>query len=173
MTRKVSQSKKEIIFGSADIYFAGARALFDTFYVFFVSQMLGMPLAKAGVIYSLGLIMRALAEPLSGMISDHIETPWGKRKPFFVIGAPLVFLSFLTLWFPYELSPDPLFYVGLLSALSYGLISGAMMTPYAAMAPDIVKDYHGRTRLSNIRHLFQLIILTITIITFSRKSIVG
>ncbi len=119
------------------------------------------------MIYGIGLIMRAIAEPMAGIVSDHMETRWGKRKPFFVIGAPLVLLTFLALWYPYTLAPNALFYVCLASALSYGLVSGAMMTPYAAMAPDIVTDYHGRTRLSNIRHLFQLIILTITIVTFS------
>jgi len=126
-----------------------------------------MPLAKAGMIYGIGLIMRAIAEPMAGIVSDHMETRWGKRKPFFVGGAPLVLLTFLALWYPYTLNPNALFYVCLISALSYGLVSGAMMTPYAAMAPDIVTDYHGRTRLSNIRHLFQLIILTVTIVTFS------
>jgi len=167
LIRKLSQSRKEIVFGSIDIYFAGARALFDTFYVFFVTQMLGMPLHSAGIIYGVGLIMRAMAEPLGGMISDYIETPWGKRRPFFIIGGPLVFLTFLALWYPYQLAPDSLFYVGLITTLSYGLISGTLMTPYAALAPDIVTDYHGRTRLSNIRHLFQLITLTITLVTFS------
>lgn len=129
--------------------------------------MLGMPLATAGMIYSLALMMRAIAEPLAGIVSDQMETRWGKRKPFFVVGAPLVLLSFLALWYPYSLNPQALFAVSLISALAYGLISGTMMTPYAAMAPDIVTDYHGRTRLSNIRHLFQLIILTVTIVTFS------
>jgi oligogalacturonide transporter len=167
MIKGLSQTSKEIVFAFTDTYFAGARALFDTFYVFFVSQLLGMPLSDAGMIYGVGLIMRAMAEPLSGMISDHIVTPWGKRKPFFVIGGPLVFLTFVALWYPYQLEASALFTIGLMAALSYGLVSGAMMTPYAAMGPDLVQDYHGRTRLSNLRHLFQLIILTITIVTFS------
>lgn len=168
MRNALSQTTKEIIFGATDIYFAGARALFDTFYVFFASQMLDMPLHQAGLIYSIALIVRALSEPAAGMVSDHIQTRWGKRKPFFAIGAPFVFLTFMGVWYPYELSQASVFYIGLTSAIAYGFVSGCMMTPYAAMAPDIVEDYHGRTRLSNIRHLFQLIILSIAIVVFSR-----
>lgn len=163
-----SQRTTEIIYAFTDIYFSGARSLFDLFYAYFLSQALELPLYWVGFIYSSAIIARAIAEPTAGIISDHILTRWGRRKPFFIIGIPFVFLTFLALWYPHDFSEYTNILISFFAAVAYGIVSGALMTPYAAMAPDLVKDYHGRTRLSNMRHLFQLISICFCVILFSR-----
>ncbi len=163
----ISVVKKEWIYAFTDIYFAGARTLLDIFYTYFLSQILGLPLALAGTIYASALISRALSEPIAGIFSDQLETRFGKRKPFFVIGAPIVFLSFLLLWYPFDVDMTAKLIIAWSGAILYGLISGSMMAPYAAMGPDLVEDYHGRTHLSNLRQLFQLIAVAATILIFS------
>lgn len=163
----ISLAKKEWIYAFTDVYFAGARTLLDIFYTFFLSQVLGLSLPLAGTIYASALISRALAEPIAGICSDQWETRWGKRKPFFVVGAPIVFLSFVLLWYPFDVSMTMKLIIAWSGAILYGVISGSMMAPYAAMGPDLVEDYHGRTHLSNLRHLFQLIAIAVTILLFS------
>src|SRR5436305_57048 len=39
----------------------------------------------------------AFAQPVVGRLSDRIRTPLGKRRPFFLIGVPLVCLGLLLL----------------------------------------------------------------------------
>lgn len=167
ISSRLSRPVKEWIYAFTDIYYAGARTLLDIFYTFFLNQALGLPLPLAGTIYATALISRAVAEPIAGMWSDQWETRWGKRKPFFVVGAPFVFLSFILLWYPFDVSLGMKYGIAWSGAILYGVISGAMMAPYAAMGPDLVEDYHGRTHLSTVRQLFQLVAIAVTILIFS------
>src|SRR5215217_371722 len=47
----------------------------------------------------------AIVQPLIGRISDRTRTPLGKRRPFFLVGVPLVCLGLLALAFHPPLWP--------------------------------------------------------------------
>ena len=40
----------------------------------------------------------AVFDPLMGHISDNVRTPWGRRRPFLLIGGIAVALSFVMMW---------------------------------------------------------------------------
>ncbi len=160
--------RQEIIYASADVYFSGPRTLFDLFYVFFLNQVVGVSVATAGVVYASALILRAITEPVFGVISDQMQTRWGKRKPFLAVGGVLALFGFIALWYPYaSLNPDASLAVAFTTAALFAFVSGMMLGPYAALAPDVAPDYHARTRVSNIRHLFQLLAISAAVFSFS------
>ncbi len=78
-----------------------------------------------------GPITGLLIQPLIGAISDKTWSPrWGRRKPFFLIGALIGSLCLLA--FPY--SPQLWFAVGLLWILDVG--NNTAMEPYRAFIGD-------------------------------------
>ena len=78
-----------------------------------------------------GPITGLLIQPLIGAISDKTWSPrWGRRKPFFLIGAIIGSLCLLA--FPY--SPSLWFAVGLLWILDVG--NNTAMEPYRAFIGD-------------------------------------
>lgn len=51
------------------------------------------------IIMTIYAVWNALNDPLFGIISDKIKTPWGRRFPFILFGFIPFTLSFLALWF--------------------------------------------------------------------------
>ena len=78
-----------------------------------------------------GPVTGLIVQPIVGAISDKTWTPrWGRRKPFFLIGAVLGSLCLFA--FPY--SPSLWFAVGLLWILDVG--NNMAMEPYRAFVGD-------------------------------------
>ncbi len=82
-----------------------------------------------------GPVTGLLIQPLIGAISDKTWSPrWGRRKPFFLIGAILASLCLLA--FPF--SPELWFAVGLLWILDAA--NNTAMEPYRAFVGDKLPD---------------------------------
>lgn len=82
-----------------------------------------------------GPITGLIVQPLIGAISDKTWSPrWGRRKPFFLIGALLGSLCL----FAFPLSPALWFAVGLLWILDVG--NNMAMEPYRAFVGDKLPD---------------------------------
>ncbi len=87
-------------------------------------------------IYNLaGPITGLIVQPIIGAISDKTWSPrWGRRKPFFLIGAVLGSICL----FAFPLSPALWFAVGLLWILDVG--NNMAMEPYRAFVGDKLPD---------------------------------
>lgn len=82
-----------------------------------------------------GPITGLIVQPLIGAISDKTWSPrWGRRKPFFLIGALMGSLCL----FAFPLSPALWFAVGLLWILDVG--NNMAMEPYRAFVGDKLPD---------------------------------
>ena len=42
----------------------------------------------------------AITDPLMGVLCDRTKTPWGRRKPWILIGTPLLMLALYKLFLP-------------------------------------------------------------------------
>ncbi len=82
-----------------------------------------------------GPVTGLIVQPIIGAISDKTWSPrWGRRKPFFLIGAVLGSLCL----FAFPLSPALWFAVGLLWILDVG--NNMAMEPYRAFVGDKLPD---------------------------------
>jgi maltose/moltooligosaccharide transporter len=82
-----------------------------------------------------GPVTGLIIQPIIGAISDKTWSPrWGRRKPFFLIGALIGSLCLFA--FPY--SPELWFAVGLLWILDVG--NNTAMEPYRAFVGDKLND---------------------------------
>jgi Na+/melibiose symporter-like transporter len=80
-----------------------------------------------------------LVQPLVGALSDRTRSRLGRRRPFFLVGVPLVVLTLLVL------ATHPPFWVvvALLSVLAFFL--AVAYDPYLALLPDLVPtEQRGR-----------------------------
>lgn len=96
---------------------------------------LGAPEDILPILNIAGPVTGLIVQPIIGAISDKTWSPrWGRRKPFFMIGAIIGSLCL----FAFPLSPTLWFAVGLLWILDVG--NNMAMEPYRAFVGDKLPD---------------------------------
>ena len=63
---------------------------------------LGLSLAAVGTILMLARFTDVITDPLMGELSDRWRTRFGRRKPWLIVGAPLMMLGVYKLFMPPE-----------------------------------------------------------------------
>ena len=121
----------------------------------FLFIVVGMPALLVGAAILTSQIVDAIADPLLGLWSDRTRSRWGRRHPFMYASAVPCALALFALWRPPTwLSGTSLFayMVGLMIVVR--LFTAMYEIPSAALAPELTKDYHLRTRLFAVRNNF-------------------
>ena len=125
---------------------------FQSFLVFYFSQVLGMPAIMAGFAALIALLFDAITDPLMGDISDNWHSKWGRRHPF-MIAAVIPFPISLYMLFspPVGLDPDGLF----LWLLGWSIVVRILLTmfnvPHNALGAELSQDYQERTKIVSYR----------------------
>jgi GPH family glycoside/pentoside/hexuronide:cation symporter len=125
---------------------------FQSFVVFYFSQVLGMPAIMAGVAALIALVVDAVTDPLMGDISDNWHSKWGRRHPF-MISAVIPFPLSLYMLFspPVGLDPQGLF----LWLLGWSIVVRVLLTmfnvPHNALGAELSQDYQERTKIVSYR----------------------
>jgi MFS family permease len=88
-----------------------------------------------GVATGIGGLFAMFLPPLVGTLSDHLHTPWGRRRPIMVAGVLGVVLALVVMW---NASSFPPLLVGFVMVVAFINIAGGA---YAGVIPDLV---HGR-----------------------------
>ncbi len=129
-----------------------ALSALSLFYLVFLTDVAGLrPALAAGVLF-VGRVVDAFADPLMGRVSDLTRTRWGRRRPYFLLGALPFGASFAVLW----LSPDlesqsaKFAWFGALY-LVHSLLSSVIGVPYVAAQPEMTLDYQERNSLGSFR----------------------
>ncbi|HXM56904.1 MAG TPA: MFS transporter, partial [Candidatus Dormibacteraeota bacterium] len=83
----------------------------------------------------IGGIFAMVLPPLVGALSDHLHTPWGRRRPIMVAGVLGVVLALVVMWNAHSYPP---LLIGFVMVVAFvNVAAGA----YAGIIPDLV---HGR-----------------------------
>ncbi|MDP7572081.1 MAG: MFS transporter, partial [Myxococcota bacterium] len=65
---------------------------------YFLTQVAGLRPELAGLVQLIGRAVDAFTDPAMGRLSDLCRWKWGRRRPFFVLGALPLGISFALLW---------------------------------------------------------------------------
>ncbi len=108
-----------------------------------------------------GKLIIALSSVVAGYLSDHfIFRKFGRRKPFIVIGAPALALSFILLFTPFLwISIDATWVVSLWLIVFTSAVNffyGFLTTPYQAWMPEITTE-NERIEVSSLQNIANLI----------------
>jgi GPH family glycoside/pentoside/hexuronide:cation symporter len=113
---------------------------------------LGMNPALLGLILMIWRGWDCFADPIVGNISDNARTPWGRRKPFIVLGAILTGVTLPLMWWsPQGLNQNQLFYWLLVSGLLFYSFFPIWAMPYYSLSMEMSPDYDERTNITSYR----------------------
>lgn len=91
-----------------------------------------------GIVLLVGAFVSMIVAPLFGALSDRIRTPWGRRRPWIVVGTLMNVIGLFGLIYfprPNDLSSLPLFILAFMWVEFWNNVATA---PFSALIPDIV-----------------------------------
>lgn len=117
----------------------------------FYTDIMGVDIVLMGVLLFSVRIFDAITDPLLGRISDHTQTPFGRRRPYILVGAFLVALAMLMLFNPPDTNARFITSWFGISIYALFLFWTTVTVAYEALGPEITFDYNERTTLFAIR----------------------
>jgi oligogalacturonide transporter len=149
--------RTKIAFGVGDIYGGGSFNIINFLYAFYLANIVGIPTVYAAGILLIARIWDAVSDPLMGFLSDNTRSRFGRRKPYFMAGIPLILVSMIWVWYP--LTTELLFWKVLFVGagyIFYNTVVTLVMVPYMSFAAEITLDYYERNSLNTVRMIFSL-----------------
>ncbi|MBU0495071.1 MAG: MFS transporter, partial [Chloroflexi bacterium] len=106
----------------------------------------------------------ALDNPVYGFLSDRTRTRWGRRRPWLVIGTPLLILGFIAFYnIPAFLAGDAVFAYCMLFYIFTGTLDSVINANYGALFPELFHGDASRAKTNALRQAFQLVAMIISI----------
>ncbi len=145
----------KIGYGLGDIYGGGSGVVISFYYLIFLTDVVRIAPALAGTVILISKIYDSITDPFEGILADRTRTALGRRRPYLLAGIPLVFLSFVALFYPFDMASETMrFAAAMLSYLFFSTVVSIVMLNYNALHSEITLDYHERSTLSSVRIFF-------------------
>ena len=110
-----------------------------------------------GLAQSVGRFLNAIADPLIGYLSDNTRSRLGRRRPYILIGTPVLVILFLLVFRPTFPAGNPgNFYHLLITINLFYLFYAIVITPYLSLLPEIARSTAERIRLSGWQTIFNV-----------------
>ncbi|MEM8767987.1 MAG: MFS transporter, partial [Pseudomonadota bacterium] len=147
--------RTRILFGAGSIADGIKNATFNTFLLFFYTQVAGLSASLAGTAILVALVVDAITDPLIGSISDNIKTRWGRRHPFMYAAALPMAACFVLLFHPpSDMGQAGLFTWMLVFAVGVRFSMTFYLVPSNSLVPEMTPVYDERTSILSFRVLF-------------------
>jgi GPH family glycoside/pentoside/hexuronide:cation symporter len=142
----------KLVYGFADWGNTTTTTIVGFFFLFFLTDVAHLPAKYTWPVMLIGTIWDAINDPLIGVFADKVHTRWGRRRPFFLIGAIPFGLTFMMLWWvPPFTNPVLLMAYYTLAYILFDTAFTFVVVPYGALTPELTSDYDERTRLTGYR----------------------
>lgn len=138
--------------------------MFKTYaFIFYVDKLSAITADQFALILAIYTVVDAIDNPIYGFLSDRTRSPWGRRRPWLVIGAPLLALFFILFFSPPDLTGTPIFVYALLMYIMTGTLDSLINSNYGALFPELFRTEEERAKTNALRQVFQLLAMIISI----------
>ena len=128
--------------------------LVGVYLMFYITDVLHLSPAFAGVLLFVARVWDAINDPMMGMIVDNTKTRFGKFRPWLVIGTVVNSIVFVLLFSQFNMSTSQLYiYISIMYIL-YGMTYTIMDVPYWSWLPNLTRDPAERDSIAVIPRFF-------------------
>lgn len=121
---------------------------FNTFLLFYYSQLLGLPARYASFALAIALIIDAITDPMVGSYSDNLKSKMGRRHPLMFASIIPLGISLYCLFIPpAEMTDWQLFGWLLGFTISVRVALTFFVVPWNALFYEFTDDYEERTEI--------------------------
>ncbi|WP_157007931.1 MFS transporter [Agromyces laixinhei] len=129
--------------------------------ILYYVDILGLDVRVYAGVMIVHAVIDAVDNPVLGFLSDRTRTRWGRRRPWLVIGAPLLAASMIAFFS----APDSLDGLGLVLwfAILCEAFDSMLNANYGALLPELFPRERNRAVANSLRQGFQLVALVISL----------
>jgi glycoside/pentoside/hexuronide:cation symporter, GPH family len=138
--------------------------MLKTYAAIYYVDSLGMTTVQFSLMLLIYTFIDAIDNLVYGYLSDRTRSRWGRRRPWLVIGTPLLVLGFIAFYSP------PVFLAGnsiviycMLFYIFTGTLDSVINANYGALFPELFRDDASRASTNALRQAFQLVAMIISI----------
>jgi GPH family glycoside/pentoside/hexuronide:cation symporter len=148
-------STRKALYSAVNVGVGGFEYIVAVFLLKYYTDYTGLNAGLAGLALLLAKVFDAISDPVMGYISDHTKTRWGRRRPWFLVGAIPLSLSFIGMF-----SADPgwsemqLFLWLLGMNILFWSGTTMVMVPHAAFASESTRTHQERISIMGWREGF-------------------
>lgn len=138
--------------------------LLKTFAFAYYVDSLGVTTGQWATIMLIYTFIDAADNLVYGYFSDRTRTKWGRRRPWLVIGTPLLVLCLILFYStPAKLAGNSLYIYAMLFYILSGTLDSVINANYGALFPEIFTSDASRAKANALRQAFQLVAMIISI----------
>lgn len=138
--------------------------MLKSFAAIYYIDTLGMTTVQFSLMLLIYTFIDAADNPIYGFISDRTRSRWGRRRPWLVIGTPLLVLCFIAFYSPPAFaSNNSLVVYCMLFYMLTGTLDSVINANYGALFPELFRGDADRARVNALRQAFQLVAMIISI----------
>jgi Na+/melibiose symporter-like transporter len=140
--------KEKIGYGLGDTATNFVYQTLQYFIIFFYTDIFGISVVSAGLLFLVSRIIDAVSDPVMGIIADRTNTRWGKFRPWIAWAAvPFGVIAVLTFTTP-DLSPQGKIIYAYVTYIALMLVFTMSNVPYNALSGVMTSNSLERTSLS-------------------------
>jgi sugar (glycoside-pentoside-hexuronide) transporter len=144
----------KIGYGGGEWANAVVWTFFYALFLYFLTDVVGVGAATAGVVMMVGTIWSAVFQPFVGVWSDRLRSSRGRRRPFLLFAALPYGVASWLLFTDWGLGATGTVAYMVVAVLFYFTCLALFYVPYGALAAELTSDYDERTSLNTFRTLF-------------------
>lgn len=132
--------------------------------ILFYVDLLGLDVRLYGIVMAVYAVIDAIDNPILGFLSDRTRTRWGRRRPWMLVGAPVLALGAIALF----TVPESLDGAGLVVwfatfAILCEAADSMINANYGALLPELFPQERRRAVANALRQGFQLLALVVSL----------
>lgn len=130
----------------------------------FYVDILGLDIGFYAGVMVVYAIIDALDNPVFGYLSDRTRTRWGRRKPWLVVGAPILGLGLIAYFsVPGGLTGISLVVWYAVFAILCEMVDSLLNANYGGLLPELFPVERTRAKANSLRQGLQLVALVISL----------
>jgi Na+/melibiose symporter-like transporter len=114
---------------------------------------LGLGLAAISTVLLLSRLTDFVTDPIMGWVSDRTQSRFGRRRPYVLLGLPVMLIGIYKLFLPEP--PVDIWYMLIWNMVVY-LGWTIMILPYGAWGAELSDDYMDRARITASRQVWTI-----------------
>lgn len=124
----------------------------------FSTDVLLIAPAVMGAIFSLSCIWDAISDPLAGYLSDRTTFRLGRRRTWILASCLPISLGFYAVFAPpFSMEGTDLTIWMTVAIIGFYSAMTLFFVPHMALGAELSTDYHERSRLFGVRHIFYIL----------------